>query len=70
MVAGIVLAVFFKDQGIQRKKYSWEMEETIENESDEKNEETNDGETPYWNTPDPDKNDLTVVYHFKHKKES
>ncbi len=25
MVAGIVLAVFFKDQGIQRKKYSWEM---------------------------------------------
>lgn len=69
MVAGIVLAVFFKDQGIQRKKYSWEMEEMAENETDEMTDGSNESETPYWNTPDPDKDDLTVVYHFKHKKE-
>ncbi len=70
MVAGIVLAVFFKDQGIQRKKYSWEMEEMAENEIDEMTDGSKETETPYWNTPDPDKDDLTVVYHFKHKKES
>lgn len=70
MVAGIVLAVFFKDQGIQRKKYSWEMEEMAENETDEMTDGSKETETPYWNTPDPDKDDLTVVYHFKHKKES
>lgn len=43
MVAGIVLALFFKGTGPQRKKYSWELEEESEEEWDKDN-------PPYWMT--------------------
>lgn len=39
MLAGIVLALFFKEKGPQRKRYSWELEEEEEDDPDE---------IPYW----------------------
>ena len=65
MIAGIVLAVFYKDEGIQRKKYSWETEEMPDSDDDITTDPDNEPETPYWNTPEPDKDELTFVYHFK-----
>jgi hypothetical protein len=57
MLAGMVLAFFFRKEGPQRRKYSWELEPEAEVEPmDEK---------PYWDIPEPDQKDLTVVYRFK-----
>ena len=57
MLAGVVLAIFFRKEGPQRRKYSWELEPEAEIETmDDK---------PYWDIPEPDQKDLTVVYRFK-----
>ncbi len=65
MVAGIVLAIFYKNEGEQRKKYSWEIEEEAEIVEDTTESPSDQTETPYWNIPEPDKDDLNVVYHLK-----
>lgn len=57
MLAGVVLAFFFRKEGPQRRKYSWELEPEAELEPME--------EKPYWDIPEPDHKDLTVVYRFK-----
>ncbi|NOU46838.1 MAG: rhomboid family intramembrane serine protease [Bacteroidales bacterium] len=68
MIAGIVLAVFYKNEGTQRKRYSWELEETPDTEEDDEIQNPDKAsDPPYWNTPEPDKDELTVVYHFKKK---
>ena len=46
MMAGLVLALFYKDTGPQRKKYSWDFEE--ENEDDADYDPDN---PPYWMKP-------------------
>ena len=58
-VMGIVLAFFYKNEGPQREEYVWEDDD---NEEDEEN---NDGEKPYWDVPEPDKDELTVRYRFR-----
>lgn len=63
MIAGVVLAVFYRNEGPQRKKYSWELEEQLPIAIEE--EETEEAEKPYWDIPEPDRKDLTVVYRFK-----
>lgn len=70
MIAGIILAAFFKGEGgPRRKSYSWELEE--ENELDE-----NDPEA-YWNVkpkekknppPSPENNPLNINYIYKESK--
>jgi membrane associated rhomboid family serine protease len=73
LIAGVVLAVFYRREGPQRKRYSWEFEEDHEEQAHEN--EHADGtekpaeieEKPYWDVPEPDRNDLTVVYRFKGK---
>ena len=52
---GIVLAIFYKNEGPQREEY------VMEDDDDDDNE----GENPYWDVPEPDKDELTVKYHFK-----
>ena len=54
-VMGIVLAIFYKNEGPQREEY------VMEDDDDDDNE----GENPYWDVPEPDKDELTVKYHFK-----
>ena len=58
---GIVLAFFYKNEGPQREEYVWEDDDD-DNEEDEEN---NDGEKPYWDVPEPDKDELTVRYRFR-----
>lgn len=67
-VMGIVLAIYFKKEGPQREEYIWEDEDD-DNDSDDDNDndsDTND-EKPYWDVPEPDKDELTVVYRFRKK---
>ena len=59
-VMGIVLAFYFRKEGPQREEYIWE------NEDDDNDSDTND-EKPYWDVPEPDKDELTVVYRFRKK---
>ncbi len=42
LLAGLLLALFYKQQGPQRKKYSWELEEDDDDQTDE---------YPYWMAP-------------------
>ncbi|MDO8899186.1 MAG: rhomboid family intramembrane serine protease, partial [Bacteroidales bacterium] len=73
LMAGIVLAVFYRHEGPQRRPYSWEFEDEHNEQTDEteQGDETENPakteEKPYWDIPEPDRNDLTVVYRFKGK---
>ncbi len=60
-VMGIVLAFFYKNEGPQREDYIWEDDD----ETDDVVGNTN--EKPYWEIPEPDKDDLTIVYRFRKK---
>ena len=47
LIAGVVFAIFYRKQGPQRLRYSWELEEEVP-------EELNENQTPsdiYWNGP-------------------
>lgn len=59
-VMGIVLAFFYKNEGPQREDYIWE-------DDDETDDDENTNEKPYWEIPEPDKDDLTIVYRFRKK---
>lgn len=61
-VMGIVLAFFYKNEGPQREDYIWEDDD---DETDDVVDNTN--EKPYWEIPEPDKDDLTIVYRFRKK---
>jgi membrane associated rhomboid family serine protease len=79
LIAGIVLAIFYRREGPQRRRYSWELEEDHDEQTtvyEQVDETEQAGETekpakieekPYWDIPEPDRNDLTVVYRFKGK---
>ncbi|MBQ8221940.1 MAG: rhomboid family intramembrane serine protease [Bacteroidales bacterium] len=54
-VMGIVLAFFYKNEGPQREEHVWENEE----------EDKGEDEKPYWDIPEPDKDELTIVYRFR-----
>lgn len=60
-VMGIVLAFFYKNEGPQREDYIWEDDD------DEIDDDENTNEKPYWEIPEPDKDDLTIVYRFRKK---
>ncbi|MDP3463825.1 MAG: rhomboid family intramembrane serine protease [Bacteroidales bacterium] len=66
LLTGIILGFYFKDEGPQRPKYSWEADDDKTAEIDEPNAESQENE--YWNTPEPDQKDLTVVYRTKTKQ--
>lgn len=62
-VMGIVLAFFYKGE----VWYEDENENRDENENEDENEDDIDPVTqrPYWDVPEPDKDDLTVRYRFR-----
>lgn len=43
LVAGVALAFYYRKEGPQRKKYSWELEDEEDDDTDP------DGDNPYWN---------------------
>jgi membrane associated rhomboid family serine protease len=74
LVAGLILAIYYKAEGPQKPKYSWDYEEEaielaeIEQESESSTQNhTAKGQDAYWNIPEPDKDELTVVYRYRKK---
>ena len=57
-VMGIVLAIFYKNEGPQREEYVME-------DDDDDDENDDEGGKPYWDVPEPDKDELTVKYRFR-----
>jgi membrane associated rhomboid family serine protease len=58
-IAGVVLAIIYRDKGPQKKKYLWEYEE-----------DTEDDENAYWKLPtdiNEQEKPLNITYHFKEK---
>ena len=58
---GIVLAFFYRKEGPQREEHVWDDDDDSDIDDDDS------GEKPYWDIPEPDKDELTVVYHFKRR---
>ena len=56
---GIVLAFYFRKEGPQREEYIWEDDDDTDDDTDTEN--------PYWDVPEPDKDELTVIYRFRKK---
>jgi len=73
MLAGIILAIFFKKEGPQRKKYSWEFEEEDE-EDKEFDGKTLDEWDEYFDRKAKQKksrkhkNNIKIKYFYKEKK--
>ncbi len=62
LLTGIMLAFFYRKDGPQKEEHHWEDEDNDE----ESNDDNDCAEPPYWDVPQPDKDDLTVMYRFKH----
>ena len=76
LLTGCMLAFFYRKDGPQKEEHHWD-EDDEDDDSDEDNDSDNDNdqgddyghdstETPYWDVPQPDKDDLTVRYRFRH----
>ena len=64
-VMGIVLAIFYKNEGPQRDSdfdSDTDFDDDDDNDSDDVDPET---QKPYWDVPEPDKEELTVKYRFR-----
>ncbi len=70
LVAGLIMAIYYKNEGPQKPKYSWDFEEEDDSETEGESTETHYTHTgeDYWNVPEPDKDELTVVYRFRKKQ--
>ena len=67
-VMGIVLAFYFRKEGPQREEYIWdEDDDDNDNDNDNDNDDDTNDDKPYWDVPEPDKDELTVVYRFRKK---
>ena len=72
---GIVLAIYFKKEGPQREEYIWEDEDDDNDDDDDSDSLSQNldpdspsqapNTRPYWDVPEPDKDELTVVYRFR-----
>ena len=76
-IMGIVLAFYFRKEGPQREEYIWEDEDD-DNDNDDDSDSLSQNldpdspspapnTRPYWDVPEPDKDELTVVYRFRKK---
>jgi membrane associated rhomboid family serine protease len=66
IVAGMILAVYYRKEGPQREKYSWEIEEELYGTEEEEDEDEGGG---YWNTTitDEEIKNINRRYHFRKK---
>lgn len=64
---GIVLAIFYKNEGPQRDSdsdfdFDFDTDADSDSDFDDIDPET---QKPYWDVPEPDKDELTVRYRFR-----
>ena len=60
MLAGVILAIYYREKGPQRKKYSWELEEE---------EETMDDIISTVDNATKEDNSIEIKYHYRSKEE-
>lgn len=68
---GIVLAIFYKNEGPQRDS-DFDTDTDADSDTDFDDDDDNDSDDidpetqkPYWDVPEPDKDELTVRYRFR-----
>jgi len=69
LLTGCMLAFYYRNDGPQKEEHHWDEDEdddTDEDDESDGNDDHNSTEPPYWDVPQPDKDDLTVVYRFRH----
>ncbi len=59
---GIVLAIFFRKEGPQKEVHHWDDDD----DDDDDSTDSESGEKPYWDTPTPSDDELTVQYRIRH----
>lgn len=64
-VMGIVLAIFYRKEGPQREEQEWDEDDDDDDDEDEAQDEGGGGGKPYWDIPEPDKDELRVRYRFR-----
>lgn len=62
ILAGTILALFYRKEGPQRKKYEWELEEEDEDENDK------DDDGAYWKTNIPDEEVRKIKWVYKPRR--
>lgn len=70
LLTGSMLAFFYRKDGPQKEEHHWDEDEDddTDDDTDDDNDTANghnSTEPPYWDVPQPDKDDLTVMYRFK-----
>lgn len=60
---GIVLALFYKNEGPQREDADSDFD--FDTDSDTDDDIDPETQKPYWDVPEPDKDELTVKYRFR-----
>jgi Uncharacterized membrane protein (homolog of Drosophila rhomboid) len=63
LISGLILAIYYRKDGPQREQHIWGDED--EDDVDENDELEADAEKPYWDVPQPDKDELDVRYRFR-----
>ena len=79
-VMGIVLAFYFRKEGPQREEYIWDSDDDDDDDNDSDDDSDSLSQNldpdspspapdarPYWDVPEPDKDELTVIYRFRKK---
>lgn len=62
-ITGAFLAFVYRRKGPQKEEFHWEEDD---GEDEDDGQDGQDGEKPYWDVPQPDMDELTVKYHFRH----
>ncbi len=79
-IMGIFLAFYFRKEGPQREEYIWDSDDDDDDDNDSDDDSDSLSQKtapnspsptpdarPYWNVPEPDKDELTVIYRFRKK---
>lgn len=73
LLTGCMLAFFYRKEGPQKEEHHWDEDDDDDTDTDHDHDDDQDDdndrditEPPYWDVPQPDKDDLTVQYRFRH----
>ena len=67
-IVGVLLAFFLRKEGPQKEVHHWDDEDEDDNPSTGSgtDENSENGEKPYWDVPTPSNDELTVQYRIRH----
>ena len=62
---GVLLAIFLRKEGPQKEVHHWDDDDD-DDDDDDNSTDSESGEKPYWDTPTPSDDELTVQYRIRH----